>query len=65
MELKARFASLDLEDDGITGGEGDDITIGANWHLNPNTRVMLEWITHDVDSVGDVTAIQFRLQIDF
>ncbi|HEU4394131.1 MAG TPA: porin [Planctomycetota bacterium] len=68
LELKARFASVDLDDDGVTGGEGDDITIGANWHLNSNTRVMLEWITHDADLAavsGTVTAIQVRFQIDF
>jgi len=68
LELKARFASLDLDDDGIMGGEGDDITVGANWHLNPNTRVMLEWVSHDVDrgtlSAG-VSAVQLRMQIDF
>jgi len=65
FEAKARFAAVDLEDDGLAGGEGDDITLGVNWHLNSNTRVMLEYVTHDRDGVGDVQAIQFRFQIDF
>ena len=68
LELKVRFATLDLDDDGLNGGEGDDITVGANWHLNPNTRVMLEWITHDADLAavsGTITGIQLRFQIDF
>ena len=68
LELKARYGFCDLEDDGINGGEGDDITVGANWHLNSNTRVMLEYVTHDADLAGGsagVSAVQMRFQIDF
>jgi phosphate-selective porin OprO/OprP len=68
LELKARIASIDLEDDGVFGGEGEDITIGANWHLNSNLRIMLEYVTHDVDDQAldaSVSAIQMRFQIDF
>ena len=68
LELKARIASLDLEDDGVFGGEGEDITIGANWHLNSNMRIMLEYVTHDVENQAldaSVSAIQMRFQVDF
>ena len=68
LELKARIAATDLEDDGVFGGEGEDITIGANWHLNSNLRIMLEYVTHDVEDQAldaSVSAIQMRFQIDF
>jgi phosphate-selective porin OprO/OprP len=65
LELKARFAAVDLSDDGQGSGTGHDVTVGANWHLNPNTRVMLEYVLHTIHQVGDVSAIQMRLQVDF
>src|SRR6185295_7409221 len=43
-ELAARISSLDLTDDGIDGGQLDDLSLGVNWYLNPNTRVMLDYI---------------------
>ena len=63
-EVGARYSSLDLTDAGIAGGEIDDITLGVNWYLNPNTRVMLNYVMADADA-GDVNVIQTRFQIDF
>ena len=48
-ELKARYEFLDLEDGNIDGGEQTSITVGVNWHLNPNTRIMLEYFLTTVD----------------
>jgi len=66
-ELAARYSHLDLEDAGINGGELDNFTIGANWHLNPNTRVMLNWVFADADDRydGEGNILQMRFQIDF
>lgn len=36
FELAARFASIDLSDEEIEGGEQRDITLGLNWHMTPN-----------------------------
>jgi len=53
-------------------GTLDDTTIGINWYLNPNTRVMLNYVLADLragDGSGDVitseNTIQCRVQIDF
>jgi len=53
-------------------GTLDDTTIGVNWYLNPNTRVMLNYVLADLrasDGSGDVmtteNTIQCRIQIDF
>lgn len=76
FELAARFSSTDLNDGVYQGGTLDATTLGANWYLNPNTRLMFNWVRSDgkspapVDSdeqsaTGVVQAIQTRLQVDF
>ncbi|RMD53539.1 MAG: hypothetical protein D6828_05060 [Nitrospirae bacterium] len=48
-EAAIRYADIDLDDSGIKGGELDDITLGLNWYLNKNTRLMLNYVTADLD----------------
>jgi phosphate-selective porin OprO/OprP len=69
-ELAARISSLDLTDDGIDGGELDDLTFGVNWYLNPNTRVMADYILADLDPTGagadgDTNILAFRVQFAY
>jgi len=64
-ELAARYSHLDLNDEDIEGGELDDITVGLNWYLNPNTRIMWNYVHTDLDGVGDADAFQMRAQVDF
>jgi phosphate-selective porin OprO/OprP len=67
-ELAARFSSLDLEDAGVTGGEQTDVTLGLNWYVNRNVRVMFNWIhaeanpnRNGVDDSTDVLAGRFQV----
>ncbi len=67
-EVAARISSLDLDDDGTDGGELDDLTFGVNWYLNPNTRLMLDYILADLDPAagapdGRTKILAFRWQI--
>jgi len=66
-EIAGRFSTLDLNDGAILGGEVDVITIGLNWYLNRNTRVMLNLQDIDLDQGGadKVQAVQVPFQIDF
>jgi phosphate-selective porin OprO/OprP len=64
-EVALRYSGLDLNDAGISGGELDDITAGLNWHLNPNTRLMWNYVHADKDDVGNADIVLMRLQIDF
>lgn len=64
-ELAARFSHLDLEDSNIQGGELDDFTFGVNWYLNPNTRVMWNYVYSDRENTGDAHVFQTRFHIDF
>jgi phosphate-selective porin OprO/OprP len=69
IELALRFSSLDLTDGGATGGELWDVTAAINWYLNPNTRVMLNYVHADVEdgvvADGEGDMFQTRFQIDF
>ena len=66
-ELAARYSHLDLEDDLVNGGELDTVTAGVNWYLNPNTRVMLNYVFADAEDKyeGEADILQMRFQVDF
>jgi phosphate-selective porin OprO/OprP len=71
-EVAARYSSIDLNDTdaGIEGGRMDDITVGLNWYLHANARVMLDeiWSTvkdADGNDVGSGSATTMRFQFDF
>ena len=69
-EVAARISSLDLADDGTDNGELDDLTFGVNWYLNPNTRLMVDYIMADLDPAGagdegDTNVLAFRAQFNY
>lgn len=73
-ELAARYSYLCLNDKLITGGEEQDFTFGVNWYLNPNTRVMFNYILAIANNrtVNDIyldddplNIVQSRFQVDF
>ena len=66
LELAARYSSMDLSE--ADGGALNDITLGLNWHLNPCTRIMLNYVigTADINSETlNENTLQMRMQIDF
>lgn len=72
-ELALRYASLDLNDGAIRGGDESVITSALNWYINSNLRLMLEW-SRIVDTDGSTTLreaadgldiFQFRSQYTF
>jgi len=64
LEFKARLSGLDLSEGPVAGGELKDLTLGLNWYLNNNMRVMFEVIRADLDMVGRTTIAQVRFQIN-
>jgi phosphate-selective porin OprO/OprP len=64
-EIKARYSGLDLSDRDITGGKLNNTTAGVNWYLNPNTRIMWDYVHADKDDVGQADMLMMRLQFDF
>ena len=66
LELAARYSSMDLSE--ANGGILNDITLGLNWHLNPSTRIMFNYVmgVADVNSEDiNENTLQMRMQIDF
>lgn len=70
-EIAARYASIDLNDGALVGGEEKRLTLGANWYANEHVRVLLDWSrivdTDDSNAVRaaanglDVFTVRFQL----
>jgi phosphate-selective porin OprO/OprP len=63
-EVALRYSRLDLEDAGVRGGKVDDVTLGLNWYLNPNVRVMFNYVFADLENHGDANIVQCRFQVE-
>ena len=65
LEVAARFSAIDMQEYGSL----KDITTGFNWHLNPNTGMMFNYVKGEmVNELGDITlenAVMMRVQLDF
>ncbi len=72
-EVAARYDVLDLNDGNVAGGEQTLITLGVNWHLTPNARIMANYIIGNVQDGGlvgvggdeDFSAFGMRFQVDW
>ncbi len=64
-EAAFRYSNVDLNDKDIDAGEMDDYTLGLNWYLYPNLRIMFNYIYSDLEDVGDTNIFQSRFQLDF
>jgi phosphate-selective porin OprO/OprP len=64
-EIAARYSRLNLDDQPIFGGKLQDVTLGLNWYLNPNTRVMWNYVHADRIDTGSANIFQTRFQVDF
>lgn len=66
IELKARYDMMENTD---TNAEATQYMVGANYYINPNTRVMFEYVDGTGTSAAgverDASAIQTRLQFSF
>lgn len=49
-EVAVRYSNLDLNDEGVRGGEIDDLSFALNWYPNPYVRLMANYVNVlDVD----------------
>jgi phosphate-selective porin OprO and OprP len=70
FELAARYSRLDLNDGLVAGGAEDNWTLGANWYLTSNMRLMANYIHAETDpgangQTESVDALSTRFQINF
>ncbi len=78
-ELAVRWSYLDLTDRDVRGGDMENITYGLNWFVNPNCRVMFNYlqiqsnarrtrngVIQGSELIGSTTdAFGMRCQLDF
>ncbi len=64
-ELAARYSSVDLDDGAVSGGELQNVTLGLNWYMHPNSRIMLNYVYADLDNVDAINVLTTRFQVDF
>jgi phosphate-selective porin OprO/OprP len=71
-EVAARYSSLNLNEETaeIYGGKMDNVTVGLNWYLHANARLMFNYVMssvkdHDDDELGRANAFTMRMQFDF
>jgi phosphate-selective porin OprO/OprP len=71
-EVGARFSTVDLNDGvaAVQGGEEWNLTVGVNWHLNNNVRVMLNWVHAEIEDHptgvdGSVDAVGIRVAAEW
>ncbi len=70
VEVAARYSTIDVTDQDISGGEMDNYTLGANWYLNNNMRLMANYIFVDTDNSAvtandDPQILLLRSQVNF
>ena len=56
-EAAVRYSSINLDDGMVNGGELSNITLGLNWYLNNNARVMFNYVMSDLDGTNDGTYV--------
>jgi len=75
-ELAARFSFIDLNNSGMNGGKENNVTVGLNWYLYSNLRMMFDYVFADVTNTGrspafgtrgggDLNAFAMRAQLSF
>jgi len=69
-QIAARLENIDLTDGNIIGGEADVFTVGLNWYLTSNTRLMANYgVVLDFDRNGfaddgrEPSVFQMRAQV--
>ena len=64
-QILARYSRLDLNSGLQPGGEMNNLTLGLNWYLNPNTRWTFNYVRSDVKGSEDANIFQMRFFVDF
>ncbi len=64
-QVGLRYTYNDWDDDAINGEKIADISLAVNWHLNPSSRILFNYIFAAVGNIGNTNVIQLRAQVNF
>ena len=72
-QLALRYSYLDLSDEDVFGGVGNNLTLGLVWYFNPHSSLQLNAIYGDVEEhalvggfdSGHFTALGARMRLNF
>jgi len=72
-QIAARYSHLDITDNNITGGVGNNLTAGLNWWWTPYSRMQANYIYGDITqrgpiggfSSGSFHSFGMRFMVDF
>jgi phosphate-selective porin OprO/OprP len=69
-EIGVRYDHVNLNSGGIQAGKLDSLTCGLNWYLNPNTRIVLNYVYTNLDTSnqanhGTFSGFGMRVHFDF
>ncbi len=71
-EIAVRYAEVDLSEafGPDAAGKMNNFTLNLNWYLNPATRLVLGWVSTDIESgdssvKGTIDSFLLRWQVDF
>jgi len=65
-EAKARYSSVDLSN--FDGGRLETITVGFNWYLIPNSKILVDYILADREATtgsGQAHLLGVRFNAEF
>jgi phosphate-selective porin OprO/OprP len=70
FEIAARYSTIDLNDGLVVGGVEDNWTLGGNWYINRNLRVMVNYVNAKTQPGGngqneEANALIARFQIAY
>jgi phosphate-selective porin OprO/OprP len=64
-EIAVRYSYADLSDRSLSGGSMHNFSVGLNWYLNAQSRILINYILSEVDGMGHSGIYQTRFQIEF
>jgi phosphate-selective porin OprO/OprP len=69
-QILARYNAIDLNDNGITGGELNSFTLGVNWIWNPQARMQFNYDFTNRSAIkttaqADINSVGTRFSFDF